>query len=181
MRSLVSRAMPGPWDKATEIYARDAFLTALDDNELRRRIMMACPPPDTLSAVFDLAVRAIAVDTSFRQHSSGNTWADEHSLEKRSKFTRVLTNQPAQCSTVSEDYVRRSEFQQLIDNNQKLLNELELCRDQLARVEAVKTELPAESLLPPNQLASAAQGETRNTTRRSSKNIGFDVCRKCNQ
>ena len=54
--------MPVSWERATEIYARDAFLVALDNDDLRRRIMLACPPPETLSAVFDLAVRASAAD-----------------------------------------------------------------------------------------------------------------------
>jgi hypothetical protein len=56
VHSLVSRAMPGPWSKAMEIYARYTFLTALDDNDLRRRIMIAYSPPQTLAAVFDFAV-----------------------------------------------------------------------------------------------------------------------------
>ena len=35
VRTLVSKAAPGPWTALTEIYAREAFLTALDDSELR--------------------------------------------------------------------------------------------------------------------------------------------------
>jgi hypothetical protein len=50
VRTLVSKAAPGPWTELTEIYAGDAFLTALDDGELRRRIMLTCPPPITLAA-----------------------------------------------------------------------------------------------------------------------------------
>lgn len=62
VRRLVNKAFPGCWSKSTEIYARDAFLTALDDWELRRRIIMAIPPPETLAAAYDLAVRAITVE-----------------------------------------------------------------------------------------------------------------------
>ena len=62
VRSLVSKAYPGPWGVATEIYARDAFLSALGDQELRRRILMTCPPPETLEDAYDLAVRAVAVE-----------------------------------------------------------------------------------------------------------------------
>jgi hypothetical protein len=62
VRRLVNKAFPGQWSKSTEIYARDAFLTALDDSEMRRRIIMAIPPPETLSAAYDLAMRAITVD-----------------------------------------------------------------------------------------------------------------------
>jgi hypothetical protein len=64
VRSLVSKAAPGPWTALTEVYARDAFLTALGDEQLRGRIMMSCPPPETLAAVFDLALRAYAVRES---------------------------------------------------------------------------------------------------------------------
>jgi hypothetical protein len=34
VRSLVSNAAPGPWTPLTEIFARDAFMAALDDSEL---------------------------------------------------------------------------------------------------------------------------------------------------
>jgi hypothetical protein len=61
VRSLVSKAAPGPWTALTEIYARDAFLVALGDEQLRSRIMMVCPPPETLASVYDLALRAINV------------------------------------------------------------------------------------------------------------------------
>ena len=77
VHSLVSRAMPGPWSKANDIYARDAFLTALDDDDLRRRIMMACPPPETLSAVFDLAVRASAIDETFKPRTRRDNYWEE--------------------------------------------------------------------------------------------------------
>ncbi|HSN24302.1 MAG TPA: hypothetical protein VLS45_09100, partial [Methylomicrobium sp.] len=89
VHSLISRAMPGPWSKATEIYARDAFLTALDDSDLRRRIMMACPPPETLSAVFDLAVRASAVDEVFRQQTRAESW-EARPMERRQKYSRQI-------------------------------------------------------------------------------------------
>jgi hypothetical protein len=65
--SLVSKAAPIPWTPLTEIYARDEFLAALDDNELRRRIMLTCPPPERLSAAYDLALRTLAVDATFRE------------------------------------------------------------------------------------------------------------------
>lgn len=62
VRSLVSRAAPGSRSSLTEIYARGAFLTALDDDKLKRRLMLTNPPPETLVAVYDLALRAVAVN-----------------------------------------------------------------------------------------------------------------------
>jgi hypothetical protein len=34
VRSLVGGVLPGPWSKSTKIYACDAFLIALDDDDL---------------------------------------------------------------------------------------------------------------------------------------------------
>jgi hypothetical protein len=56
VRTLVGKTAPGPRTALTEIYARDAFLTALDDGELRRRFMLTCSPPITLAATHDLAL-----------------------------------------------------------------------------------------------------------------------------
>ena len=61
VRRLVNKAFPGSWSTSTEVYARDAFLRALDNDELRTRILMSMPPPETLSAAYELAVRAFAV------------------------------------------------------------------------------------------------------------------------
>ena len=61
VRSFVSIAALGPWSALTEIYGRDAFLTTLDDLDPCRRILMTCPPPETLAAIYDLAIRASAI------------------------------------------------------------------------------------------------------------------------
>jgi hypothetical protein len=71
VRGLVSKAYPGPWSVATEVYARDAFLSALGDPELRRRILMTCPPPETLEDAYDLAVRSAAVEDSLKGVTAG--------------------------------------------------------------------------------------------------------------
>ena len=44
VRRLVNKAFPGSWSTSTEVYARDAFLRALDNDELRTRILMSMPP-----------------------------------------------------------------------------------------------------------------------------------------
>jgi hypothetical protein len=63
---LVSKAYHGPWGVATDIYARDVFLSALSDPDLQRRILLTCPPPETLEDVYDLAVRAVAIDEGLK-------------------------------------------------------------------------------------------------------------------
>jgi hypothetical protein len=67
----VSIVYPGPWGVATEIYARDAFLSALSDADLQRRILLTCPPPETSEDVYDLAVRSVAVDEGLKSANKG--------------------------------------------------------------------------------------------------------------
>ena len=62
VRALVSKVAPGPWTTLTEIYARDAFLNALENDDLKRRILMTCPPPTTLAMTYDLALRSAALE-----------------------------------------------------------------------------------------------------------------------
>jgi hypothetical protein len=61
IRGLVSQAYPGSWNNWTELTARDAFLSALDDEDLRYRIMSTCPPPQTLDTTFELAIQLEAI------------------------------------------------------------------------------------------------------------------------
>jgi hypothetical protein len=74
VRGLVSKAYPGPWSPATEVYAPYDFLTAIDDLELQRRILMMCPPPETLEGAYNLAVQAAAVDDNLR---TANEWESD--------------------------------------------------------------------------------------------------------
>jgi hypothetical protein len=132
VHSLVGRAMPGPWSRATEIYARDAFLTALDDDDLRRRIMMACPPPDTLSGVFDLAVSASAIDEAYPSYTRRRNVENQQRTEKYPKFSRVLSA----IDSADEGVVSRSDFQRILDDQRKLPDELEVCREHLTKAES---------------------------------------------
>jgi len=76
VRSLVSKATPGSWSTLTDIYARDAFLTALDDEKLKWRIMLTSPPPETSVAVYDLALRAVAVE-NYETRCQSEDWGDQ--------------------------------------------------------------------------------------------------------
>jgi predicted aspartyl protease len=168
VHSLVSRAMPGPWSKATEIYARDAFLTALDDDDLRRRIMMACPPPETLAAVFDLAVRVSAIDDSF----SSSVRRPE--TNKSVKFTRVLAGPDHRAKEEIPEVVSRAEFQRLYEDQQKLLSELGACRERLGRTESALAVQPKEVVV-------GKEDTPKPSEKRQSRSVGFDTCRKCHQ
>jgi hypothetical protein len=90
VRSLLGKTTPGSWSALTEIYARDAFLTALDDEKLKRRIMLTSPPPETLVAVYDLALRAVAVE-NYVTRSQSEDRGDRHPPQNgRSRHARVV-------------------------------------------------------------------------------------------
>ena len=111
--TLVSKAAPGSWTSLTEIYARDAFLTALDDNELRRRIMVTCPPPTTLATAYDLALRATAIDVEM-----GDVYDHRHNRSPqphRTRQARVLVGGSCGPAEASSQLMR-----DLAEENRKL-------------------------------------------------------------
>lgn len=124
VRTLVSKSAPGPWTALTEIYARDAFLAALDDWDLRKRIMMTCPPPTTLAATYDLALRSAALETGMSSQQRSGSPSDQ-----RSRRARMLGNadeseasKKLQELTASNDQLRRQ-----IEDLQKSLQQLRTC------------------------------------------------------
>lgn len=121
VRTVVSKAAPGPWTSLTEINAREAFLTALNDGELRRRIMMTCPPPETLS-VHDLAVRSLSVDDAFRDES-------HESNRMRQHYIRTVTS--------GEDNASQNTIAQLREENR-------LMKNQIADLQAALKDLSAQ-------------------------------------
>ncbi len=68
IRRLVALAFPGQSGSAPgsvyEVLARDAFLTAIDNPSIRRRVLERDPPPDTLDAALSAAVRLEALDSA---------------------------------------------------------------------------------------------------------------------
>jgi hypothetical protein len=125
VRTLVSRAMPRTWNKATEIYARDAFLSALGDEELRRRITMACSPPETLSAVFDLAVRASGLEVMYH---SGQIQESDRRENKHRKFTKISANEDQREILPSNEESGLFDYRRLVEDQRRMMNELESCR-----------------------------------------------------
>jgi hypothetical protein len=169
VRSLVSRAMPGPWGRATEICARDAFLKALGDDSLRRRI--TCPPPETLSAVYDLAVRASDIEANLDNstfQSSDRTWRQS---DKANKYSRTVTTS-YKDNEKADDSLSRREMQKLQEANQKLLSELEQCKTRLERV-----EYRSVPQAPPAPAYTAVPTEPRRFNR--PRGAASDTCHKC--
>ena len=104
---LVNKAFPGKWSTSTEIYARDAFLSALNDPELRRRVLMTVPPPETLASAFDLAVRAITLDDTDKcEHRDTSRTTREYQAASRQYQARVITEK----ATTANAEPHRQEF-----------------------------------------------------------------------
>ena len=101
VRRLVNKAFPGKWSTSTESYARDAFLLALNDTELRRRVLMTVPPPETLAIAFDLAVRALTLDdTDQSEYRDRSRTTREYPAARREYQARAITEK---ATTVNEE------------------------------------------------------------------------------
>jgi hypothetical protein len=77
VRRLVNEAFLGYWSKSTVIYAPDAMFTALNDAELRKQILIAISPLQTLANTHELAVRAVTID------DGGNSGANVETFWKQ--------------------------------------------------------------------------------------------------
>jgi hypothetical protein len=130
--------------------------------------MLACPLPDTLAAAFDLAGRASAFDISFRPNESREECDYILPPEKRRMFTRKLTEEE---STTHAAVVRRAEFEQVLEDQRKLLAELDLYRERLAKAESALADRPVES----------ATAVTERRGKVPVRSVPFDVCRRCGE
>jgi len=85
IRRLVALAFPGQSGvkpgSVYEIVARDAFLVAIDNPAIRRRILERDPPPDTLDAALTAAVRLEALDST-EQHVLQSVFMSDRSTVK---------------------------------------------------------------------------------------------------
>jgi len=149
VRTLVSKAAPGPWTALTEIYARDAFLQALGDLELRRRIMLTCPPPTTLAAAYDLALRASAFE-SYAQDAR-NEQRHRSPQRRGERYTRVISG--GSCSRLDGTSVERD---LLKEENQQLQKQIEELRAALSKVTATSTTASGVGQLPCDRPCSTA-------------------------
>jgi hypothetical protein len=162
VRGLVSKAYPGPWSVATEIYARDAFLSALGDPELRRRILMTCPPPETLEDAYDLAVRSAAVEDSLKGEATEQFKA---TTPKRSRYARTVTAESTGTGGASET---SSEAMKAMDKR------LEALQDAFERWTAAQSTLVAdEDSMPQSKVAAGRK--------KHSAAVDRDTCRRCGE
>ena len=137
VRTLVSKAAPGSWTSLTEIYARDAFLTALDNNELRRRIKLTCPPPTTLAAAYDLALRATAIDIGM-----GDVYDHQNNRSPqphRARQARALVG--GSCGPAEAP---SQQMKDLAEEHRKLKEQLDGISAEMAKLSAAGTK-PASS------------------------------------
>jgi predicted aspartyl protease len=163
VRRLVNKAFPGQWSTSTEIYARDAFLNALDDRELRGRILMTVPPPETLSAVYDIAERAITVVEAVGDHRPGSTLQRLPSCFRQYHARTMMEEAPAS----SVEKCRRADVMEL----QKQVAELQ--------AELSKVAISRSTAAPAEKVTRSEESSSRdNRSRMPSSRI---VCWNCNE
>jgi hypothetical protein len=165
VRSLVSKAAPGSWSALTEIYARDAFLTALDDEKLKRRIMLTSPPPETLVAVYDLALRAVAVE-NYVTRSQSEDRGDRHPPQYgRSRHARVVgaenESEPPPMAT-----------QQM----KQIMEQLKEIQAAVVGFQA-STEKPTEARIDPKGTSQTERPAVART--KPKRRVRYDECRNC--
>jgi transposase InsO family protein len=141
IRALVSKVAPGPWTSLTEIYARDAFLNALDDDDLRRRILMTCPPPTTLAMAYDLALRSAALEPRVRcDHHSEDSWRSRSPAKRQQRRTRALITE--------KDDESPQNIQELTVANRRLQKQVEELQQRLQKFPAGKSCTETASVRP---------------------------------
>ena len=161
VRRLVNKAFPGEWSTSTEIYARDAFLSALNDPELRRRVLLTVPPPETLTSAFDLAARAITLD---------GTDTSERRDVSCSRTNQQATKKQYQARSIVEKSIATTEVQPQINVSDlhKQLVELQ------SAVAMLRTE-PPPIMVEQNQRVGRLTGASR-----MDRSQGI-VCWRCKQ
>ena len=174
VRRLVNKAFPGTWTVLTEVYARDAFLNAIGDPELRRRIMLAVPPPETLAMTYDLAVRALAYDENDTCRRDG--FSRESGQGRKGQFqARVLKeDQPTSSSTtgVNHDATEMAELRRQLAELRTAFNNVQQRREPAV----VAQPQPAVTIQPPPTNANASTTVTTSAGGRPPV-----ICWKCQQ
>jgi hypothetical protein len=165
VRSLVSKAAPGSWSALTEIYARDACLTALDDEKLKRRIMLTSPSRETLVAVYDLALRGVAVE-NYVTRSQSEDRGDRHlSQNGRSRHARVVgaenESEPPPMAT-----------QQV----KQIMEQLKEIQAAVVGFQA-STEKPTEARIDPKETLQTERPAVART--KPKRRVRYDECRNC--
>ena len=93
--------------------------------------------------------------------------------------TRVLANQESMSHRSSDDYVGRAEFQKLLKDRQRLLSQLEECRDRLAKAEKGLADQPIEDKTDARTSSVTYRNPRTQPQKKQSRSVGFDVCRRC--
>ena len=137
------------------MYARDALLRALDDAELRNRILMTMPPPETLSAAYELAVRAYAVTSEVSKQSDGKD------RQYRARAVGIAND----TSPSSEDRQERT----AMDVLQKQIAELQVALQKVTAAVATRE---------PTTTTQAATDQPSRPSQTTSSNV---VCFNCRQ
>jgi hypothetical protein len=86
--------------------------------------MMACPPPEALSAVFDLAVHASGLEVTYHSEQPQEIYRRE---DKRRKFTKVSANEDQKDNQPIYEQSELFKYQQLVVDYRRVMIDLESC------------------------------------------------------
>jgi predicted aspartyl protease len=140
--------------------------------------MMACPPPETLSAVFDLAVRASALEVTYH---SGQLQGNDRREDKHRKFTKVSTGEEQRENRQSNEEGGLFDYQRLVEDQRRVMNVLESCRQRLAKTELALAGCSSENATAKADTSNPTTHEVRGHGGRAGRSVAFDVCRKCGE
>jgi hypothetical protein len=130
---------------------------------------MTCPPPETLMAVYDLALRASALSTDVSCVQRGDS---NQPHRGRQRYTCALvTEEP------SEDKVspQQSSLQQLVDENRRFQRKIEELQASMAQLTTSRGKKDGPASAAVSQLTRRAQGD------REKRFVAKDTCRRCKQ
>ena len=143
---------------------------------------MTCPPPETLSAVFNLAVRANAIDETFGCSTYHQDLEDRHKGAKPAKYTRTLNARGTDDVSPAEATISRTEFRQFQEEQRKLSDELESCRKRFTKAELELASKPESMAAVTTERSAKTDAEvSKPQVRNQSRGVDFDTCRKCRQ
>ena len=151
---LMTLAYPGPTSSLSEIVGRDAFLEALDDQQLRVRILER--EPRTLDEALNAAVRLEAFD----QKALEEVLSKENGSRGKTRFAKTVTqDKKGKTPSANPDKAEPGVWAEVLRRLDELSTEVKVLREERQPPKAVTQEAPravAAGLMEPVQRGSRA-------------------------
>ena len=151
---LMTLAYPGPTSSLSEIVGRDAFLEALDDQQLRVRILER--EPRTLDEALNAAVRLEAFD----QKAPEEVLSKDDGSRGKTRFAKTVTqDKKGKTPSANPDKAEPGVWAEVLRRLDELSTEVKVLREERQPPKAVMQEAPravAVGLMKPVQRGSRA-------------------------